>query len=224
MILSLDSRRDRITTIGLGLLLQGVLWLVVWLRVFFIFFLFDPRWGHNFAFAIIFITVGLAYYIRKTSCRLVAVASAFLIVPTEMAYWSWEIATEATIVLFIVMIILYAVERMRKTELVSPTTRLRAWLKVHLMNFAYLGLAHMPLIFFVGRWPNQERFAEYLPKEFELPTIVFNLMLLVLAILGIGERYSSHVGRLRVSKIGFVWSILMIVVPLLLLFARPSFG
>jgi hypothetical protein len=220
----LDSRIDRITTIGFGLLLQGILWLIIWLRVFFIFFLFDPRWGHNFAFAIIFITVGLAYYIRKTSCRLVAVASAFLIVPTEMAYWSWETATNAATALFILMIILYAIERTRRTELVSPTTRLRAWLKVHLMNFAYLGLAHMPLIFFVGRWPSQERFAEYLPKEFELPTIVFNLMLLVLAILGIGERYSSHIGRLRVSKIGFVWSILMIVVPLVLLFARPSFG
>jgi len=220
----LDSRIDRITTIGFGLLLQGILWLISWLRVFFIFFLFDPRWGHNFALAIIFVTVGLAYYFRKTSCRLVAVASAFLIVPTEMAYWSWETATNAAIALFIVMIVPYAIERTRRTELVSPTTRLRAWLKVHLMNFAYLGLAHMPLIFFVGRWPNQERFAEYLPKEFELPTIVFNLMLLVLAILGIGERYTSHVGRYRLSTIGFAWSILMIIVPLALLFAKPSFG
>jgi len=220
----LDSRIDRVTTIGFGLFLQGILWLIIWLRVFFIFFLFDPRWGHNFAFATIFITVGLAYYIRKTSCRLVAVVSAFLIVPTEMAYWSWETATNAAIALFIVMIILYAVERTRGAELVSPTTRLRAWLKVHLMNFAYLGLAHMPLIFFVGRWPNQERFAQYLPIEFELPTIVFNLMLLVLAILGVGERYTSHVGGYRLSKIGFAWSILMIIVPLALLFAKPSFG
>jgi hypothetical protein len=180
--------------------------------------LLDPRWGHNYAFAIIFITVGLAYYIRKTSCRLVAVVAAFIIVPTEMAYWSWFSATLAAVIMLALMIILYFIEKIRKTEIIAPNTRLRAWLKVHIINFAYLGLAHMPLIFFIGRWHHQEGFTQYLPIELEASTIIFNVMLLLLAILGIVERYTKNIGRFQVTKIGFTWAILMIIIPLILIF------
>jgi hypothetical protein len=210
---------DRFATTGFGILLQGILWLTIWGGPFYFWFLLDPRWGHNYAFALIFITVGLAYYIRKTSCRLAAVIAAFLIVPTEMAYWSWYSATLAATIMLAITIILYFTEKIRKTEIIAPSTRLRAWLKVHIINFAYLGLAHMPLIFFVGRWHHQEGFTQYLPIELEASTIVFNAMLLILAILGIAERYTKNIGRFQVTKIGFTWAILMIILPLLLIFA-----
>jgi len=215
----MNSTIDRFTTTGFGVLLQGILWLIIWGGPLYFWFLLDPRWGHNYAFALIFITVGLAYYIRKTSCRLAAVIAAFLIVPTEMAYWSWYSATLAAAIMLAITIMLYFIEKIRKTEIIAPSTRLRAWLKVHIINFAYLGLAHMPLIFFVGRWHHQEGFTQYLPIELEASTIIFNAMLLILAILGIAERYTKTIGRFQVTKIGFAWAILMIILPLILIFA-----
>jgi hypothetical protein len=141
-----------------------------------------------------------------------------------MAYWSWSSATLAATIMLAATIILYLIERIRKTEIITPSTRSRAWLKVHIINFAYLGLAHMPLIFFVGRWHHQEGFTQYLPIELETSTIVFNAMLLILAILGITERYTKSIGRFQVTKIGFAWAILMIIIPLLLIFTKPGFG
>ncbi len=224
MDLALKSRIDRTMTIGSGILIQGILWLIIWVGPLYIWFLLDPRWGHNFAFAIIFITVGLAYYIRKTSCRIAAVITAFLIIPIEMAWWSWDVATLTAAIMLAITIILYVIERNRKVEIIAPSSRLRAWLKVHIINFAYLGLAHMPMIFFGGRWRNQEAFLQYLPIELELSTIVFNAMLLILVILGITERYIKNIGRFQVTKIGFIWAIFMIIIPLLFIFAKPSFG
>ncbi len=89
-----------------------------------------------------------------------------------------------------------------------------AWLKIHLMNFSYLGLVHMPLIFFLIRWYNPEPYLKYLPIEHHLSTSTFNAMLFILIIFAIIERYIGKVGRLQIAKTGFIWSILMIVIPL----------
>jgi hypothetical protein len=207
-------------TVGSAILIQGVLWLIFWIGPAFHIYQTDPRWAHNFAMSTIFITVGLAYNFRKLSCQFVAVFASFLSIPTFLAFWSGIEATTAAGILLSITIVLYLIDRRRDVELINPKPRLKAWLKIHFLNFAYIGLAHMPLLFFLIRWFNPQPFLSYLPIESrtaDLPTDVFNLMLLVLMPFAVMERYVKKMGKIDVSKMGFIWAMLMIIVPLLII-------
>lgn len=207
--------KEKVMTAANGILIQGVLWLIFWLGPAFFLFQEDPRWGHNFALPLTFITVGLATHTRVISCHLASVIAAFLLVPTLLAFWPWYIATILSALFLGIVIVLYMIEKGRETELFNPNPRLKAWLKIHLLTFAYIGLAHMPLTFFLVRWSNPDPFMDYLPAEQEISTTVFNAMLIILVPLAILERFVKNVGRFRVSKAGFAWAMLMIILPLL---------
>ena len=206
---------DKVMTSANGILILGVAWLFFWLGPAFFLFREDPRWGHNFAIPITFVTVGMAFHFRKISCQLIAVISAFFIVPTLVAFWSWSTATGIAIGLLGLMIIFYFVELGRESELVHPNPRLNAWLKIHLMTFAYIGLAHMSLIFFLVRWFNPDAFSIYIPAEHHASTSIFNAMLFIMVILAIMERFVKKLGRFKVEKIGFIWAMLMMILPLI---------
>lgn len=206
---------EKLMTAGNGILILGVAWLLFWLGPAFFLFEKDPRWGHNFALPITFITVGLATRTRIISCQLSAVISAFFIVPTLLAFWSWDIATMIASVFLVIFLILYAIEKGRETELIDPNPRLKAWLKIHLLTFAYLGLAHMTLIFYLIRWSNPEAFTDFLPAEHEISTSIFNAMFLLLVPVAILERFVKNVGSFQVTKVGFIWAMLMIIIPIL---------
>ena len=206
---------DKLMTAGNGILILGVAWLLFWVGPAFFLFKEDPRWGHNFALPITFITVGFAGHTRIISCQLSAVTGAFFIVPTLLAFWSWDIATMIASVFLFIFLILYAIEKGRETELINPNPRFKAWLKIHLLTFAYLGLAHMTLIFYLIRWSNPEAFTDFLPAEHEVSTSIFNAMLLILIPVAILERFVKNVGGFQVAKIGFIWAMLMIIIPIL---------
>lgn len=210
----------RVFTTGSGLLIQGLLWLVFWMGPAFSLFEADPRWGHNFALPILFVSVGLAYHFRKLSCDLVAVVVSFLTVPIELGLWYWREAAYVAILLLVAMIILFFCEIRSKVELINPKPRLKAWLKIHLLNLAFLGLAHMPLLFFLVRWFYPTPFMNYLPVEsgyHDLSTIVFNAMLFVLVPFAVMERYVKRIHRIDTSKLAFLWTILMIAAPLIVI-------
>jgi hypothetical protein len=215
MVGSLKFDVDKVMTAGNGILILGIAWLLFWLGPAFFLFQEDSRWGHNFAIPLTFITVGLASNTRSISCLMVAVTSAFIIVPTLLSYWSWAVATMISGGLLGLFLIVYVIERGRETELIVPNPRLRTWLKIHLLTFAYLGLAHMPLIFYLVRWTNPGSFTEFLPFEHELSTSLFNAMLIPLVILAIMERFVKKVGIFQVAKAGFLWFVLMMIIPLI---------
>jgi len=200
---------------GNGILLLGMLWLIFWLGPALFLFKEDPRWGHNYAIPIIFIIVGLAYNVNKNSCQIIASIASYLTIPTFLAFWAWDTATYIAIVFLIIFIIFFLIEKNRKTELINPKQRLNFWLKTHLMTFAYIGLVHMPLIFFFVRWNNPEPFLKYLPIEHHVSTSLFNSMFFILTILAILERNIRKTGRYSIPKIGFIWSILMIIIPII---------
>ena len=212
---SIKFETDKVMNSANGILILGVAWLIFWLGPAFFLFKEDPRWGHNFSVPITFVTVGMAFHLRKISCQLIALISAFFIVPTLVAFWSGSTATGIAIGFLGLMIILYFAEKGRESELVHPNPRLNAWLKIHLMTFSYIGLAHMSLIFFLVRWFNPDSFSLYLPAEHHVSTTVFNAMLFILVILAIMERFVKKLGRFQVEKIGFVWAMLMIILPLI---------
>lgn len=212
---SLKVYADKNMTAANGIILQGVLWLWFWLGPAFFLFQEDPRWGHNFAIPIIFITVGIAYHVKKISCQLTAFISAFFLVPTLLAFWPWKVATIIASVFLGIFIILYLLERGRETELINPNPRFRLWLRNHMMTFAYLGLVHMSLIYFLVRWQNPDPFLTHLPVEHDVPTTIFNAMLFILVPLAIMERFVKKIWGFPVTKVGFIWAILMMIIPYL---------
>ncbi|UCF13731.1 MAG: hypothetical protein JSW06_05615 [Thermoplasmatales archaeon] len=205
---------EKFLSSGNGFLLLGILWLLFWIGPAFFLFEEDPRWGHNYAIPILFITVGLAYNLNKNSVQLTALIASYITIPTFLGFWRWDTATIISIAFMIVILILYFVERIRKTELINPNQRLNFWLKKHLMTFAYIGIVHMSLIFFFVRWYNPDPFLEYLPIEHHVSTSIFNGMLFVLTIFAIMERNVKKIGRFSVAKMGFIWSVLMIILPI----------
>jgi len=142
---------DKLMSSGNGFLILGILWLITWLGPAFLLFQEDSRWGHNFALPILFIIVGLAFHINKNSCQLTAAFASYITIPTSLAFWSWETATIIASAFLIILLGFYFAERNRKTELIQPNQRLNFWIKQHAMTFAYIGLVHMPLIFFFVR-------------------------------------------------------------------------
>jgi hypothetical protein len=215
MVKIMKLNLDNFMSAGNGFFILGVLWLITWLGPAYILFQGDSRWGHNFAIPILFIIVGLAFNINKNSCQLTAAFASYITIPTFLAFWSWDIATIIAILFFIMFIIFYFVERLRKTELIQPNQRLNIWIKKHAMTFAYIGLVHMSLIFFFVRWFNPGPFSTYLPIEHHVSTSIFNIMLFVLTIIAIMERFVKKIGKINIPKLGFFWSILMIILPLL---------
>jgi hypothetical protein len=206
---------DTLMTSGSGILILGVLWLLTWLGPAFLLFQEDPRWGHNFAIPILFIIIGLAYYTNKNSCQLTAAISSYLTIPIFLAFLPWDISTIIALVFLGIFLLLYAIERRRKTELINPNKTLNFWIKQHSMTFAYIGLVHMSLIFFFVRWFNPDPFLTYLPIEHHVSTSLFNVMLFPLTILGIMERSVKKIRKINIPKLGFIWSILMIILPLI---------
>ncbi|VVB86513.1 Uncharacterised protein [uncultured archaeon] len=212
---------DRAMTAGNGILLIGIAWLIFWLGPAYPLFEKDPRWGHNFVIPIIFITVGLAYNSKKISCQLAAVLSSFIVtIPTLLAIWPWNISLLVASGFLVIVIIFYLAEKLRGIEIFNPNPRLKAWLSIHLLNFSYIGIGHMSLIFFVSRWSNPDPFLGNLPVEHDIPTSIFNAMLFILIPFAVMERYVKTLGRFAVSKICFLWSMLMIIIPLLFINAK----
>ena len=208
---------DKMMTAGTGIFIIGAAWLLFWLGPAFPLFEKDPRWGHNFVIPIVFMTIGLAHNFKTLACELIAVTAAFVItIPLLLALWSWETALIPAILFFGIVIILFLIER-TMGEIVNPGPRLKAWLKIHLLNFSYIGLLHMPLIFFISRWSNPDLFSITLPMEHDIPTTIFNAMLIVLVPLAVMERYVKTYSGYAVSKVGFTWSIMMVLIPILLI-------
>lgn len=200
---------------GNGILILGILWLIFWIGPAFFLFKEDPRWGHNYAIPILFIIVGLAYNINKNSCQITAAFASYLTIPTLLGFWPWDTATIVAILFLGLLGLLYLIERFRENELIKPNKRLDFWLKKHAMTFAYIGLVHMPLIFFLVRWNNSEPYLDYLPVEHHVSTSSFNAMLFVLTIFAIMERNIKKIGKFSIERMGFIWSILMIIIPLI---------
>lgn len=210
--------KNKFMSSGNGVLILGIIWFLFWIGPAFSLFQEDSRWGHNFAIPILFIIVGLAYNVNKISCQVTAAIASYLTIPILLAFWPWDTSTIIAGIFLGIFCLFYIIERNRKTELFNPNKRLKRWLKMHSLNFAYIGLVHMTLIFFFVRWNNFESFETYLPYEQEdFDTIIFNAMLPVLTVFAIMERYVKKMGRFPVPKAGFLWSILMVIVPLLVI-------
>jgi bacterioferritin len=203
--------------IGSGLILTGLFWLYFWVFQWYVFFLFDPRWAHNFAYPLILITIGIAYKGKKMSTDLLASISAFMIIPTETGLISGTNSTYIVGIILVIILLLLLTERGRKREILFFKHRSRRWLKKHLLTFAFLFLLHMPFIY----WFTRVFFGE--PAELNMPpeapwemanwgTASYNILVIPFAIIGMAERFRGTLRRrTSISKLGYWWSLLIII-------------
>ena len=201
-------------TTGTGIFLLGVAWLIFWLGPAFNLYQADPRWAHNFAFALNFIIVGIAFYRPSVSSGIISVIASFITIPTELAYWSGITATLMEGALLVAILIVVVAEWQLKRPLLTTSPQTGFWLKIHLPVLSYVGIAHVPLIFFLVRWSNSAPYLTYLPIEHEYSTTIFNVMVLVLVVFAIAERYVKNVRGFSVPRAGFYWAVLMLLIPL----------
>jgi hypothetical protein len=201
-------------TTGTGIFLLGVAWLLFWLGPAFHLYEADPRWAHNFAFALIFIIVGIAYFRPSLSTGMISLVASFITIPTELAYWSGMVATLMETVLLAAIIVVVAAEWQLKRPLLAAGPKAGFWLKIHLPVLSYIGIAHMPFIFFMVRWVSSAPYLTYLPVEHEYSTTIFNAMVLILVVFAIAGHYGKEVRGFSIQRAGFYWAVLMLLVPL----------
>ncbi len=191
---------------GLGLLLMGIMYLVFWILPFTLdAYIEDPRWAHNWVYAVIIITIGAAFYQKTVASRIVAMIQATLMPLTASGAFNTDMMTLVALVILSVWIIIVLIERRNDSPLLDHrfSRRNQIWIPMHSLIICWLLLAHMGLVFFIGRLPFESQldtigtsigeslgFLVNLPTErFDLVTYVFDINLIILAILFLYEQF-----------------------------------
>ena len=203
---------DRIVTkyvnIGTPLFLMGALWLGLWVGPWYGAYVYDPRWGHNYAEALAFLAAGLAYFNRRFLSDLLALLASLLIIPASMELVPHSATAIVGAVLAGLIIVDMIVERGRKDDLLAPSNRrLRFWLKSHLLRFAYLLLAHIALTYFFVRLPAGT-------YEDDLVTKVYDVLSFGFLTIALMEGAVRGEGGVRISRVGFFWGLGTMIVSL----------
>ncbi|MFW9975719.1 MAG: hypothetical protein ACFFDQ_10660, partial [Candidatus Thorarchaeota archaeon] len=191
---------------GFGLLLMGIMYLVFWLMPFTIeTYIDDPRWAHNWTYALIFMTLGASFYQKTVASRIIALFQASLMPLTASGLFNSTLITLIALLIGSLWIIVVLIERRMNTPLLDHrlSRRTQNWVVMHSLIVCWLLLAHMGLVFFIARLPFEAQldtigtslgqslgFLLNLPVErFDLVTYVFDVNIIILAILFSFEQF-----------------------------------
>ena len=201
---------------GTPLVLMGAMWLYLWVFQWYDAYVYDPRWGHNYAEAAAFLITGLAYYNRRLISDLIALVASALIVPVSLEllpHWLTAIVGSVLLVLTVVDMI---AERNRKTDLgQSSNRRWSFWLKRHVLRFAYFMLGHMALIYYLVRLPAGT-------YEDDLVTKVYDGLLIPFLLLALLEGAVKSLWGVSVAQLSFFWGVSTILVSLIIMRNQPD--
>ncbi len=189
---------------GFGLFLMGFIYLVWW-AIFSVEYIFGPmgdvRWAHNWTYAVIMMTVGAAWYHKSVISRLISVIQAFMLPVTASGSFNTFLLTYITIGLGIAWGIVVALERMRGKFFLQDHLQKRTWLWIdmHSIIISWILIAHMGLVFFIGRVPLENQLLSFgtyagflanLPPELtELATWTFDITLIIWALIVLYDQF-----------------------------------
>ncbi|MFW9972371.1 MAG: hypothetical protein ACFFDF_19450 [Candidatus Odinarchaeota archaeon] len=199
-----DSRRFKfLNGPGMGLTIMGfayVLWWFVgpwaWSSI-----TMDPRWIHNWAYALIIFNVGLAWYHKSPLSRSIAMIQSIMLPITASGSFNTTICTIITACIFLIWFIIVLIEKTKKRIFFQDklTDKGKLWLNMHTLIIAWILIAHMGLMFFVVRFPlefslyqisNQAGFLANLPPEgLEFATWTYDIGLFAFLIVVLWEQY-----------------------------------
>jgi hypothetical protein len=185
---------------GLGLIIMGIAYLVWWL-IFLDDAIIDPRWAHNFAYAIIILNVGLAWYHKTPLSRILAMIQSVMLPVTASGSFNTVICTiiSSAILGFWVIIVLSEKIKGKRFFEAKLSQRGKNWLNIHTLIIAWILIAHMGLMFFIVRLPIESQLygygesAGYLmnlpPESYEFATWAFNIGLFILISVILWEQF-----------------------------------
>jgi hypothetical protein len=202
--------------VGTPLVLMGAMWLYLWVFPWYRTYIHNPHWGHNYAEALAFLAVGLAYFNRRLISDMLALLASTLIIPASLELLPHPMTAIAGGVLVALIILDMIVERGRKDDLGQPSNRrLNFWLKGHLLRFAYVILGHLALTYFLVRLPGGT-------YETELVTKVYDGMSVPFVLLALLEGSVRALDGIPVARLGFFWGMLTTLISLILLINVPE--
>ncbi len=202
--------------VGTPLVLMGALWLYLWVFPWYEAYVYDPLWGHNYAEALAFLAVGLAYFNRRLISDVLALLASLLIIPASLELVSHPVTAITGGVLAALIIVDMIIERGRENDLGKPANRrFSFWLKGHVLRLAYFMLGHLSLIYFFVRLPAGT-------YETELVTKVYDGMLVPFLLIALLEGSVRSLGGIPTARLGFFWGMLTILVSLILLISDPA--
>ena len=185
---------------GLGLLLMGIMYLVFWISPLVYESLSeDPRWSHNWVYSLILITIGASFYQKTVVSRTIALIQASLMPLTASGAFNTTFMTLIALIILSAWIIVVLIERRNESPLFDQriTQRTKNWIVMHSLIVCWMLIAHMGLVFFIGRLPFESQldtigtglgesigFLLNLPIErYDLVTYIFDINLIILAVL-----------------------------------------
>jgi hypothetical protein len=218
---------------GMGLVIMGFSYVLWW------FFgpwawesiAVDPRWAHNWAYALILFNTGLAYYHKSPLTRTIAMIQSFMLPVTASGSFDTVICTIVVGVIFLLWFVLVLYEKLSNKSLFTERLSKKGnlWLNMHTIILAWIMVAHMGLVFFIVRLPmeiplyqiqNNAGFLTNLPPEgLEIATWAFDIGLFVFLIVVLWEQYKLgyNVQNKPWPKTSFYIAILVMGVSLLAL-------
>ncbi|MFW9909372.1 MAG: hypothetical protein ACFFEF_12420 [Candidatus Thorarchaeota archaeon] len=220
---------------GIGLFLMGIMYLVFWLMPFTIdTYIADPRWSHNWVYALIIITLGASFYQKTVASRIIAMVQATLMPLTASGTFNTDMMAILASAILSVWIIVVFIERRTNSPLLDLrfTQRNQNWIVMHSLIVCWMLLAHMGLVFFLGRLPFESQldtigtglgetlgFLTNLPPErFDLVTYIFDINLIILSILFAYEQFKVgyNVKNKPWPKVSFYFLLVTIILGIVL--------
>lgn len=211
-----DSFSEKFLNGGTALALMGAQWLYLWVFPWYVAYRSNPLWGHNYAEAMAFLAVGLAYFNRRLTSHVLAFLATVLIIPTSLELLSTPITASISGALLVLVILDMLVERKRQQDLFQPPNKpLGFWLKKHLPRFSYIMLAHMALLYFAVRLPAGT-------YETDIVTKVYDGMLFPFVILLILEEMPGIFNGRLARRLAYFWGMAAMIASLALLANQPA--
>ncbi|MFX0076604.1 MAG: hypothetical protein ACFE96_14270 [Candidatus Hermodarchaeota archaeon] len=186
---------------GLGLIIMGLSYLVWWIMPFaFEAYFADMRWAHNWVYAIVILNIGLAWYYKTPLSRAIVVVQAFMLPVTASGSFETLYLTYVSASIAFLWVLIVIIEKIRGTEFLKETCQLktRNWINLHTMVVSWVLIAHISLVFLIGRLPLEEQllgfgtYAGYLanlpPERLEFATWAFDITLIAWAVIVLYEQ------------------------------------
>jgi hypothetical protein len=186
---------------GLGMIIMGLSYLVWWVMPFALdAFTQDMRWAHNWVYAIAILNIGGAWYYKSVISRVITVFQAFMLPVTASGSFDTVILTYVSAFIAILWVIVVAAEKIKGKKFFVDRFKPKTWkwINLHTMVFTWVFIAHISLVFLIGRLPLESQllgfgtYAGYLinlpPESLEFATWVFDITLLAWAAIVIYEQ------------------------------------
>ncbi len=197
-----EIKHNKLVGPGLGLIALGLIYFIWYIMPFSLDFLQGkPLYIHNWAYSLIFLTVGLAWYQKSPIPRSIALVQSFLLPILASGSVNPFVIVIIVFILLVLFGIVVTFERKRGKFLLQDKLQKRTWtwLNMHLLVFAWLFIIHIGFLFLVVRAPQEIDLLmigsragwlkNYPPELHEISTWAFDIALIVWGVLVLYEQF-----------------------------------